>query len=131
MIYLRPPHGLSLLNTSEETDKGKAVIPKILDAIKDDRPCVFIGFNGKEPVFEQIKNISLPDNRLFWVTDYDNNPGIDVRRFLSAPNTKGYIIKVGNYDSFLKELTGELRVGKPRITDKPFATADEILTNSF
>jgi hypothetical protein len=75
VVYLHGQHhGLWLLNTAEEMAKVKEIIPPILHSIKDQRPWVFIGYSGSDPVFENIKSLGRFNNGLYWLTHYDERP---------------------------------------------------------
>lgn len=73
VVYLHGQHhGLWLLNTDEEMKKVKEVIPPILNSIKD-RPWIFIGYSGNDPIFQHVKSLGRFDKGLFWV-GYKDNP---------------------------------------------------------
>ena len=128
VVYLHGQnHGLWLLNTPEEMDKVKTIVPRIFDTIKNRRPWVFIGYSGEDPVFEHIKNLGRFDNGLYWVTYNDNNPNENVQKFLSAPNTNAFFIKGYDSDSFILKLNSALGLGQPSIVDKPFTALKEML----
>jgi len=57
VVYLHGQHhGLWLLNTAEEMAKVKEIIPPILHGIKNQRPWIFIGYSGEDPIFEHVLN---------------------------------------------------------------------------
>ena len=128
VVYLHGQHhGLWLLNTPEELDKVKTIVPRIFDTIKNRRPWVFIGYSGEDPVFEHIRNLGRFDNGLYWVTYNDNSPNENVQKLLSAPNTNAFLIKGYDSDSFMLKLNTELGLGQPSIVDKPFTALREML----
>ncbi|MHC1689682.1 MAG: SIR2 family protein [Bacteroidales bacterium] len=128
VVYLHGQnHGLWLLNTLEELDKVKTIVPRIFDTIKNKRPWVFIGYSGEDPIFEHIKNLGRFDNGLYWVTYNDNNPNEKVQKFLSAPNTNAFFVKGYDSDSFMLKLNSELGLGQPSIVDKPFTALKGML----
>ena len=128
VVYLHgQSHGLWLLNTQEEMDKVKTIVPRIFDTIKDNRPWIFIGYSGEDPIFEHIKNLGRFDNGLFWVSYNDNNPNEGVQKFLSTPNTNAFLLKGYDSDSFFIKLNSELGLGQPSIVDKPFTALKEML----
>ncbi len=51
VVYLHGQHhGLWLLNTEEEMSKVNNVIPPILNKIANQRPWIFIGYSGDDPI---------------------------------------------------------------------------------
>ena len=128
VVYLHgQSHGLWLLNTTEELDKVKTILPRIFDTIKNNRPWVFIGYSGEDLVFEHIKNLGRFDNGLYWVSYNDHNPPENVLKFLSEQNTNAFLIKGYDSDSFLLKLNTELKLAQPNILDKPFRALKETL----
>jgi tetratricopeptide (TPR) repeat protein len=132
VVYLHGQHhGLWLLNTADEMAKVKELIPPILNKISNERPWVFIGYSGEDPVFEHIKNLARRfDNGLYWVTYKDNNPSKAVCDSLfNQPNTNAFLIKGYDADSFMLKLNSELDLPQPTIVDKPFSTLGKLLDN--
>ncbi|MGN7411613.1 SIR2 family protein, partial [Paenibacillus sp. SAF-068] len=128
VVYLHgQSHGLWLLNTPEEMGKVKTTIPRIFDSIKNQRPWVFIGYSGEDPIFEHIKKLGRFDNGLYWVTYIDEDPKPEVEKFISDPHTNGFLIKGYDSDSFMLKLNNELGLAQPRIVDKPFTALAEML----
>jgi tetratricopeptide (TPR) repeat protein len=128
VVYLHGQnHGLWLLNTPEEMEKVRTIVPRIFDSIKNRRPWIFIGYSGEDPIFEHIKKLGRFDNGLFWVTYIDNNPNETVQNFLCTPNTNAFLIKGYDSDSFMLKLNSELGLGQPSIVDKPFTALKEML----
>lgn len=122
VVYLHGQHhGLWLLNTSEEMDKVKNTVPRIFDTIKNQRPWVFIGYRGDDPIFEHVRNLGRFDNGLYWVAFNDENPSENIQCFLADPNTNAFIIKGYDSDSFMVKLNNELDLDQPVIVDKPFS----------
>ncbi|MEQ9438722.1 MAG: SIR2 family protein [Cyclobacteriaceae bacterium] len=130
VVYLHGQHhGLWLLNTQEELQKVKETIPPILHSIKNERPWVFIGYSGEDPIFDHIKKLGRFDNGLYWVTYYDNEPGKQVKEFLNSALTNASIIEGHDADSFMLKLNSELGLPEPLIIDKPFTSLQGLLKN--
>ncbi|WP_339198130.1 SIR2 family protein [Paenibacillus sp. FSL P4-0176] len=128
VVYLHgQSHGLWLLNTPEEMSKVKTIIPRIFDSIKNERPWIFIGYSGEDPVFEHIKKLGRFDNSLYWITYNDESPKPQVEKFISDPHTNAFLIKGYDSDSFMLKLNSELGLEQPRIVDKPFTALLEML----
>ncbi|MFN8713333.1 MAG: SIR2 family protein, partial [Bacteroidota bacterium] len=128
VVYLHGQHhGLWLLNTNEEMAKVRNTVPRIFDSIKNQRPWVFIGYSGDDPIFEHVKNLGRFDNGLFWVTYQDHKPNEKIQEFLSAPNTNASLIKGYDSDSFMLKLANELGLEQPVIVDKPFTALQNML----
>lgn len=131
IVYLHGQHhGLWLLNTEEEMEKVKDTIPPILNSIKSQRPWIFIGYSGEDPIFKHIKDLGRFDNGLYWVSYYDNLPSETVcKDLLEKPLTNAFIIKGYNADSFMITLNTLLELPKPPIIDKPFSSLRGMLDN--
>lgn len=131
VLYLHGQHhGLWLLNTEEEMNKVSGIVPPILNKIANERPWIFIGYSGEDPVFDHIVNLGRFDNGLYWVTYYDNKPGDEVcRSLLEKDNTNSYLIKGYDADSFMLKLNQELGLQQPQILEKPFTSLKTSLEN--
>ncbi len=130
VVYLHGQHhGLWLLNTAEEMAKIKTTVPRILDSIKNQRPWVFIGYSGDDPIFDYINSLGRFDNGLYWVSYLDNLPSPKVQKFLNDPNKNTFIINGHDADSFMLELCAELKLEQPNIINKPFTVIDQMLDN--
>ncbi len=131
VVYLHGQHhGLWLLNTQEEMAKVNTEIPRIFDGIKNERPWIFIGYSGEDPIFEHIKQLGRFDNGLYWVGYYDQKPSETVRKqLLDKPNTNAHCIEGYDADSFMLTLNNELGLPQPGIIDKPFSSLELILSN--
>ncbi len=128
VVYLHGQHhGLWLLNTPEEMGKVRHTVPRIFDTIKDQRPWVFIGYSGDDPIFEHVRNLGRYDNGLYWVTFKDTNPSENILQFLTEPNTNAFVIKGYDSDSFMVKLNNELGLSQPVIVDKPFTALKNML----
>ncbi|MEI7725801.1 MAG: SIR2 family protein [Bacteroidota bacterium] len=128
VVYLHgQSHGLWLLNTPEEMDKVKSIIPRIFDSIKNKRPWVFIGYSGEDPIFDHIMNLGRFDNGLYWITYNDNEPKDKIQTFLKKQNTNSFLIKGYDSDAFMVKLNSALGLGQPIIVDKPFTALKEML----
>ncbi|MCG8576966.1 MAG: SIR2 family protein [Flavobacteriales bacterium] len=128
VVYLHGQHhGLWLLNTKDEMDTVKAIVPRIFDSIKNQRPWVFIGYSGSDPIFEHIKSLGRFDNGLYWVGYHDHEPGQEVREFLTTPNTNAFYIKGYDADAFMLKLNETLGLEQPEILDKPFSSLQAML----
>ncbi|WP_297333791.1 SIR2 family protein, partial [Flavobacterium sp.] len=128
VVYLHGQnHGLWLLNTQQEMDKVKTIVPRIFDSIKNGRPWVFIGYSAEDPIFEHIKNLGRFDNGLYWVSYNNHHPSDKVQKFLSNANTNAFLIKGYDADSFMLKLNSELKLPQPSIVDKPFTALKEML----
>lgn len=123
VVYLHGQHhGLWLLNTKDEMDKVKATVPRIFDSIKNERPWIFIGYSGSDPIFEHIRGLGRFDNGLYWVGYQEHTPRSDVQNFLSTPNTNAFYIKGYDSDAFMLKLNETLGLEQPDILDKPFTS---------
>lgn len=131
VVYLHGQHhGLWLLNTEEEMAKVNEIIPPILHKISNQRPWVFIGYSGEDPIFDNIKNLGRFDNGLYWVTYKENKPVESVcRDLLEKPNTNAQLIQGYDADSFMLKLNVELKLPQPTIVDKPFSSLRDLLAN--
>lgn len=130
VVYLHGQHnGTWLLNTDEEMTKVKTIVPRIFDTIKNQRPWIFLGYSGSDPIFEHIKNLGRFDNGLYWVGHDDYLPSKDVQKFLSKPNTNAHFIKGYDADAFMLKLNHELGLEQPDILDKPFSSLKTMLSN--
>lgn len=131
VVYLHGQHhGLWLLNTVEEMTKVNEIIPPILNGIKDQRPWIFIGYSGEDPIFDHIIKLGRFDNGLYWITYNDNNPNKSVcDGLLEKPNTNTHLIKGFDSDSFILKLNAELNLSQPIIIDKPFSSLKNTLQN--
>jgi tetratricopeptide (TPR) repeat protein len=128
VVYLHGQnHGLWLLNTPQELEKVKNIVPRIFDAIKNKRPWIFIGYSGEDPIFQHVKNLGRFNNGLYWITYNDNAPNEKVVEFLSDPNTNSFLIKGYDSDSFMLKLNSELGLEQPSIVDKPFTALKKTL----
>lgn len=131
VVYLHGQHhGLWLLNTADEMAKVKEIIPPILHSIKDQRPWVFIGYSGSDPIFEHIKSLGRFDNGLYWVAHYDEKPCEAVcNGLLKKSNTNAFVIEGYDADSFMLKLNSELGLPQPEIIEKPFSSIRSLLDN--
>ena len=131
VVYLHGQHhGLWLLNTADEMAKVKEIIPPILHSIKDQRPWVFIGYSGSDPIFEHIKSLGRFDNGLYWLAHYDERPNTAVcSGLLEKSNTNAFVIEGYDADSFMLKLNSELELPEPTIIDKPFSSIRLLLDN--
>ena len=121
VVYLHGQHqGIWLLNTSEEMEKVKNTVPRIIDTIKNKRPWIFIGYSGEDPIFDYIMSNSRFNNGLYWVTYNDHDPNESVIKSLSKPNINASVIKGYDADSFMLKLNSELGLKQPNVVDKPF-----------
>ena len=128
VVYLHGQHhGLWLLNTPEELEKVRNTVPSTFDTIKNQRPWVFIGYSGEDPVFEYVKKLGRFNNGLYWVTYNNSNPNEDIQKFLSDPNTNAFVIKGYDSDSFMLKLNSVLGLVQPVIVDKPFTALKNML----
>ncbi|MCH8942965.1 MAG: hypothetical protein IIA48_11080 [Bacteroidetes bacterium] len=130
VVYLHGQHhGLWLLNTNEEMAKVKEVVPPILHSIKE-RPWIFVGYSGEDPIFDHIKDLGRFDNGLYWVSHFDNDPCEAVRNgLLEKPHTNASLIKDYDADSFMLKLNTELGLSEPSIINKPFTSLKVLLNN--
>jgi tetratricopeptide (TPR) repeat protein len=131
VLYLHGQHhGLWLLNTDEELSKVQNIIPPIFNKITNQRPWIFLGYSGEDPIFKHIVNLGRFDNGLFWVTYYDNNPNETVcEDLIKKPNTNAYLITGYDADSFMLKLNKELELPQPTVIDKPFSSLKHSLEN--
>ncbi len=105
--------------------KVNTVVPRIFDSIKDQRPWIFIGYSGEDPIFEHIKQLGRFDNGLYWVGYYDKKPSETVcNQLLDKPNTNAHCIEGYDADSFMLALNKELGLPQPGIIDKPFTSLE-------
>ena len=130
VVYLHGQHnGSWLLNTDEEMNKVKTTIQRIFDTIKNQRPWIFLGYSGNDPIFEHIKNLGRFDNGLYWVGHDDYLPSEEVQSFLKKPNTNAHFITGYDADAFMLKLNHELGLAQPDILDKPFSSLRTMLSN--
>ncbi|MET0751744.1 MAG: SIR2 family protein, partial [Pyrinomonadaceae bacterium] len=131
VLYLHGQHhGLWLLNTPEEMNKVTEYIPPILNKIANQRPWIFVGYSGDDPILDYVVNLGRFDNGLFWICYKETNPGERVcTDLLDKPNTNTFIIKGYDSDSFMLKLNQELGLPQPLIIDKPFTSLKNSLDN--
>ncbi|NOQ28034.1 MAG: hypothetical protein GQ564_21950 [Bacteroidales bacterium] len=131
IVYLHGQHhGLWLLNTSEEMAKVNEIVPPILNGIRNQRPWIFIGYSGEDPIFDHIKKLGRFDNGLYWVGYNDHKPSLKVsKELLSKPNTNAFLIDGYDADSFMLKLNKELELPEPEIIDKPFSSLRSMINN--
>lgn len=128
IVYLHGTHhGLWLLNTREEMRKTDNVVPRIIDSIKHNRPWIFIGYSGNDPVFDHIKNLGRFDNGIYWVGYKDDALNVKVENLLKKPNINSFLIKGYDSDSFMLKLNEELGINQPNILEKPFSQLKKTL----
>ncbi|MGB5975885.1 MAG: tetratricopeptide repeat protein, partial [Cyclobacteriaceae bacterium] len=130
VIYLHGQHhGLWLLNTLEELNKVEHSVPAIFHKITNQRPWIFIGYSGDDPIFNHVQSLGRFDNGLYWVTYKDKDPGNRVKTLLRKANTNAFIIKGFDADTFLLKLTKLLGLDQPAVIQKPFTTLKGMLDN--
>lgn len=131
IVYLHGQHyDTWQLNLDKEIEKTKEVIPPILNSIKNNRPWVFVGYSGNDPVFDQIAKLGSFDRGLYWVTHFDNPPSPKVYTNLIEKNTENtYLIKGYDADAFMLKLNAELKLPQPYFIDKPFTSLKNTLDN--
>ena len=131
ITYLHGQHtGLWLLNTHDEMDKPKDVIPAILHQIKNGRTWVVLGYSGSDPIFDHIVKLGRFDNGLYWVGYNENLPAENVtNKLLNKPNSNSYLIQGYDSDSFCMKLNKELECGEPTIFDTPFTFLHNVQNN--
>lgn len=128
VIYLHGQHhGLWLLNTEEELNKVKEVIPPILNSIKD-RPWIFIGYRANDPIFEHITNLGRFDKGLYWISRKTIPENVK-EKLLEKSNTNSFLIEGYDSDTFMLKLNAELKLGQPDIFDKPFSYLKQSIEN--
>ncbi len=126
VVYLHGQHhGLWLLNTQEEMKKVSEIVPCIFHSIKNERPWVFIGYSGEDPIFEHIKKLGRFDDGCYWVAYNNNDPGRNVLEFLNEENRNASIIKGFDADAFMLKLNNALGLPQPAVLDKPFTMLKE------
>ncbi|WP_419768451.1 TPR end-of-group domain-containing protein [Arcobacter sp.] len=130
VVYLHGQHhGLWLLNTDEELKKVNEVIPPILNSIKD-RPWIFVGYSGNDPIFKHLIKLGRFDNGLYWVSYKDSIPSDCIlENLLEKENTNSYLIKGFDSDSFMIKLNSELKLDQPEILEEPFTFLQKSLDN--
>ena len=121
-------HGPWLLNTDEEMEKVKKTVPRVFETIKE-RPWIFIGYSGNDPIFRHIQNLGRFDHGFFWITHNEDDPSGEAMTFLKKKNTTASVIKGYDADSFMLKLNSELALKEPEIIDKPFTSLRSMLNN--
>ena len=123
ITYLHGQHtGFWLLNTKEEMEKVKEVVPSRLDKITNGRPLIIIGYSGNDPIFDHIVNLGRFDNGLYWIGYKDSEPTKKVvEKLLDKPYTNAFLIQGYDSDSFCLKLNSELGNPEPDILAKPFS----------
>lgn len=131
IIYLHGQyHETWQLSTTKELEKAIEVIPPILNSIKNNRPWIFVGYSGDDPIFNQIAQLGNFNRGLFWVTHSDNPPNIKVRTELLEKNAENaYLIKGYDADAFMMKLNAELKLPQPSFIDRPFTSLKNTLEN--
>jgi len=131
ITYLHGQHtGLWLLNTNDEMDKPKEVIPAILHQIKNGRTWIILGYSGNDPIFKHIVKLGRFDNGLYWVGYNDNLPNEDVlHKLIEKPNSNAHLIQGYDADSFCLKLNKELGCDEPLIFNTPFTFLQNVQNN--
>ena len=114
-------NGPWILNTESEMARVKENTQRIFDSIKNQRPWIFIGYSGSDPIFEHVKRLGRFDNGLYWVGYKENSPDPAVRDFLKDPNNNSSHVKGYDADAFMLKLNEELGLPQPDILNKPFS----------
>jgi len=132
VVYLHGQHhGLWLLNTDAEMRRPGVheSITAFFHSIKD-RPWIFIGYSGEDPIFNLILSLGNFDKGLYWVSYLQNPPCGDVcTKLLSAPDKNAKIIAGYDADAFVLKLSIALGLKQPDIFDKPFSALKTVLNN--
>ena len=129
VLYLHGRHqGVWLLNTESEMKKVKEIVPKIFSEIKE-RPWIFLGYSGNDPIFEHIEKLGRFDNNMYWVGHNDSLPTQKVQEFLSRSNVEAHFISGYDADAFMLKLNNELGLPQPDILDQPFSSLQKMLSN--
>jgi len=69
VIYLHGQyHEPWLLHSDKELEKAKQALPPLLYSINNQRPWVFLGYSGEDPVFDEIIKLGYFSQGLYWVT---------------------------------------------------------------
>ncbi|TSJ43719.1 hypothetical protein FO440_05885 [Mucilaginibacter corticis] len=131
ITYLHGQHnGLWLLNTKDEMEKVKEIVPPILNKISNGRIWIIIGYSGGDPIFDHIVNLGRFDDGLYWVGYKENDPADNViKDLLDKSNTNSFLIKDYDADSFCLKLNTELGNPEPSIFDQPFSFLKSSLDN--
>ena len=130
IVYLHGQHhGQWLLNTEDEMAKVETTVPRIFDSIKNNRPWIFIGYSGSDPIFEHVKKLGRFDNGLYWVGYKGFDPARNVRDFLNKSNVNASFISGYDSDSFMLKLNHELGIEQPMILERPFSSLKEMVNN--
>lgn len=120
VVYLHGQHhGQWLLNTGAEMNRVSPTVPSIFCSISN-RPWIFLGYSGEDPIFEHIEKLGRFSSGLYWVCYKNNDPIPKVRELLNDPNKGAYCIKGYDADAFMLKLNGELGLEQPEILTKPF-----------
>ncbi len=68
ILYLHgQKHGFRLLNTYEEMEATKEVVPILLREIMGKRPWIFIGYSGNDPIRDYIDDLGIYEHGLYWL----------------------------------------------------------------
>ena len=131
IVYLHGQHyDTWQLGAEKEIEKAKEVLPPILNSIKNNRPWVFVGYSGNDPIFDQIAKLGSFDRGLYWVTHFDNPPSDKVATELLEKNAEyAYLIKGYDADAFMLKLNAELKLPQPCFIDRPFTSLKNTLDN--
>lgn len=128
VVYLHGRHNSILqLNTEEEMGTIRGICRTLFHSIKD-RPWIFIGYSGNDPIFDIICALGRFDQNLYWVTPDCDKLETRVSNFLDMENKNTYLINPYDADSFMIKLYNQLDIEEqPIIFDKPFSTIQKIL----
>jgi len=131
ILYLHGQHHDTWqLTTAKELEKAKEIIPPILSSIKNNRPWVFVGYSGDDPIFDLIAKLGNFDRGLYWVTHFDNLPSEKVSADLLEKNAENaYLVQGYDADAFMLKLNAELELPQPSFIDKPFTSLKNTLEN--
>lgn len=129
IIYLHGKYdGFWQLNTFEEMNKNKGILPSIFNKISNNRTWIIVGYSGEDAVFDSLVDLGRFDNGLYWLA-YDEPSERVKDNLLNKTNTESYVIEGHDSDSFFLELNSELNNSVPNIFNKPFSFLKKLHSN--
>jgi NAD-dependent SIR2 family protein deacetylase len=121
--------GFILSNTKEEVENTKEKMKDVFDDSIQKRTIIVVGYSGiNDPVFKLLAEMPDYENRLYWVGYKNEKPEKQVENeILERYKKYAFYIKGCNSDEFIRKLCNELKIGGPRIVEKPFSYLQEVL----
>ena len=126
VFYLHGQHtGFVLRNTDAECAPHAASLRPVIDDARCGRPIIVVGYSGdNDHILSALKDVEAFDDRLYWVTYKDSEPGRLAREAVLGTDKYGFDIKGYDADDFFVLLAQKLECF-PKFPGEPFAYLKE------